>query len=81
MLSTLDKINYFSTARHLDSYDFSTLYTSIPHVALKTALKHLIEEAYRVRDCEFIVADGIGRATGPMYHHNHLLNILLVRYN
>ena len=35
VLSTLNKINYFSTARHFDSYDFSTLYTSIPHAALR----------------------------------------------
>ena len=29
--SALDRINYFSSAKHSDSYDFSTLYTSIPH--------------------------------------------------
>ena len=34
MFLTLNKINYFSTARHFDSYDFTTLYTSIPHAAL-----------------------------------------------
>ena len=57
MLSTLNNINYFSTARHFDSYDFSTLYTSIPHVALKEALETLVRDAYRVRDSVFIVAD------------------------
>ena len=31
VLSTLNTINYFSSAKHSDSYDFSTLYTSIPH--------------------------------------------------
>ena len=29
VLSALSKINYFSVAKHFDSYDFSTLYTSI----------------------------------------------------
>ena len=59
MLSTLSKINYFSTARHFDSYDFSTLYTSFPHVALKETL---VQEAYMVRDSEFIIADSTGNA-------------------
>ena len=58
----LNKINYFSTAKHLDSYDFATLYTSIRHDSLKQALKSLIKEAYRVRDSVFIVADLTGRA-------------------
>ena len=58
----MSKINYFSTARHFDSYDFSTLYTSIPHVALKEALETLVQEAYMVRDSEFIIADSTGNA-------------------
>ena len=62
MLSTLNKINYFSTARHFDSYDFSTLYTRIPHVALKEALGTLVREAYKIRDSEYIVADTNGNA-------------------
>ena len=62
MLSTLNKINYFSTARHFDSYDFSMLYTSIPHVALKEALGTLVREAYKIRDSEYIVADTNGNA-------------------
>ena len=59
VLSTLNKINYFSTAKHLDS---TTLYTSIRHNSLKQALKSLIKEAYRVRDSVFIVTDLTGRA-------------------
>ena len=47
VLSALSKINYFSTAKH---FDFSNLYTSIPHTSLKEALTSLIKEAYRVRD-------------------------------
>ena len=34
VLSALSRINYFSSAKHSDSYDFSTLYTSIPHDCL-----------------------------------------------
>ena len=62
VLSTLNKINYFSTAKCFDSYDFSTLYTSIPHAELKNALKSLIQEAYRIRDSQYIIADTNGTA-------------------
>jgi hypothetical protein len=62
VLSALNTINYFSTAKHFDSYDFSTLYTSIPHASLKQALTALIKEAYRVRDNIFLVADSRGKA-------------------
>ena len=61
VLSALSKINYFSTAKHLDSYDFSTLYTSIPHTSLKEALTSLIKEAYKVRDNIYLVADIKGK--------------------
>ena len=62
VFSALSKINYFSVAKHFDIYDFSTLYTSIPHAALKEALESLIQEAYKVRDSEYIVADTNGNA-------------------
>ena len=60
VLNTLSRINYFSSAKHNDSHDFSTLYTSIPHDSLKHALKCLIQEAYRVRDNIFLVVRGDG---------------------
>ena len=59
VLSALNKINFFSTAKH---FDFSTLYTSIPHASLKHALTTLIREAYRVRDNTFLVVDSRGNA-------------------
>ena len=62
VLSTLSKINYFSVAKHFDTYDFSTLYTAIPHASLKHALAALIKEAYDVRDSTFIIVDGRGKA-------------------
>ena len=48
--------------KHLDSYDFSTLYTTIPHDLLMQALRYLINEAYKVRDSVFLIADHAGRA-------------------
>lgn len=58
VLNTLGKINYFSSAKCNDSYDFSTLYTSISHDSLKYAMKCLIQEAYKVRDNNFLVVRG-----------------------
>ena len=59
VLSILNKINYFSTAKR---FDFSTSYTSIPNASLKQALSSLIKEAYKVRDNHFLVADFRGTA-------------------
>ena len=73
MLSALNRINYFSMARHFDCYDFSTLYTSIPHAALKEAIETLVQEAYRVSDSEYIVAD----TDGNVYWSDIVSNSLL----
>ena len=61
VLSMLHRVNYFSSAQHSDSYDFSNLYTSIPHDSLKYALKFLIQEVYKVRDNTFLVVNGNGK--------------------
>ena len=62
VLNRLRKTNYFSPAKHFDSFDFSTLYTSIPHDSLKMALTSLVMEAYRVRGNKFLVVDKYGNA-------------------
>ena len=36
VLHSMQTFNNTSTAGSLDTFDFSTLYTSIPHVSLKT---------------------------------------------
>ena len=45
--NTLEKLRH---ARALDSFDFSTLYTNIPHSQLKTHMEELIRNAYTTRD-------------------------------
>ena len=55
-----NEITATTTYDHSDSYDFSTLYTSIPHDSLKHALKCLIQEAYKVRDNTFLVVRSNG---------------------
>ena len=62
VLSNLHNVSYFSTAKQFDSYDFSTLYATIPHASLQACFAALIREAYRVRDSGFIVVDSKGRA-------------------
>ena len=47
MTNTLDKLRH---ARALDSFDFSTLYTNIPHSQLKTRMEELIRNAFSTRD-------------------------------
>ena len=61
VIDILHKINTASKARHFDSYDFSTLYTSIPHVSLKTNMRVLIEEAYKVRGAKYIAISKSGK--------------------
>ena len=52
-------LNNFSTAK---CFDFSTLYTSIPHASLKKALTFLIKEAYKIRDV-FLIVDNRNKRT------------------
>ena len=47
LIGYIHRTNHFSPAKHFDSFDFCTLYTSTPHDSLKIALTSL---AYTVRD-------------------------------
>ena len=62
ILNRLRKTNYFSPAKHFDRFDFSTLYTSIPHDSLKMTLTSLVMETYRVRGNKYVVVDKYGNA-------------------
>ena len=46
----------------MNSFDFSTLYTSIPHYSLKIAITSLVKEELRVRGNKFLVVDKYGNA-------------------
>ena len=54
VLHNLQKINDTSKAYHFDSFDFSTLYTSIPHSSLKNNLNTLVKEAYTIRGAKYL---------------------------
>ena len=53
-LHSMQTLNNTSTAKTLDTFDFSTLYTTIPHHSLKNSMKHLIEEAFKVRGALYL---------------------------
>ena len=57
VVNTLQNINITSTAKHMDSYDFSTLYTSIPHASLKNNINILIDEAFKVRGAQYLACN------------------------
>ena len=61
VLKKLKKINRTKGARHFDNFDFSTLYTNIPHNLLDS-ISQLISEAYRIRGAKYIVVLGNGTA-------------------
>jgi hypothetical protein len=58
IVKTLDKINHHSKAQDIATYDFSTLYTSLPHEKLKTALHGCIERAFKGGFGTFLIVQG-----------------------
>ena len=60
VLDRLHQINKTSRARHFDSNDFATLYTNIPHNALKNNIRSLVREAFKIRGAKYIIVDRSG---------------------
>jgi len=53
--TVLDTLNqYEGSARNVASYDFSTLYTSIPHQKLKDAMEWVVTKAFAGKGTKFI---------------------------
>ena len=50
VLQKLKKLNRTKNAKQFDSFDFSTLYTNIPHDLLLNSIGELIREAYRIQN-------------------------------
>ena len=55
VLGRLRNINRTSRYICFYSFDFSTLYTNIPHDALKTNIRNLIREAFKVRGSKYLI--------------------------
>ena len=58
----LSKLNRTRRAEHFDSFDFSTLYTNIPHDLLSQNIEELISEAYRLRGATYLIVKEDGMA-------------------
>ena len=65
-MKKLKRVNRTKGARHFDSFDFSTLYTNIPHDLLLDSISQLISEAYRIRGAKYLVV----RSDGTAYWSN-----------
>ena len=61
IILSMQALNSTSKARSMNTYDFSTLYTSIPHNSLKFIMKELIEEAFRVRGAQYLSFNNRGK--------------------
>ena len=56
------RINRTSRAKSFYSFDFSILYTNLPHEALKTNIRNLIREAFKVRGSKYLKVSKDGKA-------------------
>ena len=62
VLQKLKKLNRTKRAKHFNSFDFSTLYTNIPHDLLLNSIGELVREAYRLRGAKYLVIKNNGTA-------------------
>ena len=53
-LEVLNSLHTIRRASAMDSFDFSTLYTKIPHDQLKTHMSRLIDDAFTCRNAKYI---------------------------
>ena len=75
VLHSVDKINVRKSAKCVSSFDFSTLYTKIPHDKLLEVLSKIIDFTFKGGSKRFIVVSRTGTAywvdkinTGHKYH-------------
>ena len=62
VISILDKINKKKRAKSIATYDFSTLYTKLPHQKLITQLSKVIDLVYKAGDKKYISVSNYGKA-------------------
>ena len=77
VLHTLKKINNTNVAIQFDSFDFSTLYTNIPHDLLLARLESLIKQAYKTYWADTTEID---RASiSLLYHIRFLIDNIYIK--
>lgn len=74
VLKLIERLNKLKRPKHFDSFDFSTLYTSIPHNLLIDSLNNLKLEAFRVRGADFITV-GYNNTFWTNTRHRHYHNV------
>ena len=62
VISILDNINRKKRAKSIATYDFSTLYTKLPHEKLITQLSKVIDLVYKAGDKKYISISANGKA-------------------
>jgi len=62
VIEIMNKINKKQRAKHISTYDFSTLYTKIPHEKLIEKLSYIIDFVYQVGNKSHIVLSTEGHA-------------------
>ena len=58
----LDRLHNITKTSSAKSFDFATLYTNIPHDALKNNMRKLVRETYKVRGAKYLIVDTHGKA-------------------
>lgn len=70
--SVLNKINNLNNISHLSTYDFSTLYTSLPHQQIKDKLKHLIKWTFAREGKMYLTTrEGFAFFSHKIYNKNY----------
>ena len=62
MLEALNKINKKHNAKCISTFDFSTLYTKLPHNKLVKELSEIIDFVYDYGSCKYIAISKSGNA-------------------
>ena len=63
VIETLNKINKKRNAKSISTFDFSTLYTKLPHDKLIKELSAVIDFVFEGGKCKFIEISKQGRAS------------------
>ena len=59
VIESLMMTNSTFKAKSVNTFDFSTLYTTIPHDSMKDRINELIEEAFCKRDALYLSVQGM----------------------
>ena len=73
VLNRIHKFNLYNNIRNINSYDFSTLYTNIPHDDLKDKIKWVIDKSFYNDSKQYIFVNDYN-ATWKKRNNTHILD-------